>query len=245
MIKKNCKFCKTYFLALNERKSYCSKSCKQKTSYQKNKDIRLKRLRLKYDDIKLNNPLKYLESLSKNRKRHNTYYKNNPKYRLKQIVKTQEKRKKAPEHCANVRREYYLRVEKKRNSLPENRAKRQKKWSLRYYNDPTFRAREFIKSRLRRILKQNNVRKPLDFRKAFGINFLEFKKYIESKFKDGMSWSNYGTWHLDHIIPLSSFDLGKKTDYKKANHYTNFQPLWARENLKKSNKIINQGGVNV
>ena len=55
-----------------------------------------------------------------------------------------------------------------------------------------------------------------------------------------MTWSNHGEWHLDHVIPLSSFDLSNEKDFKKANHYTNFQPLWAEDNLKKSNKLISE-----
>jgi len=65
--------------------------------------------------------------------------------------------------------------------------------------------------------------------------------HLESKFQEGMSWENYGKngWHLDHIIPLSAFDLTDPEQLKIACHYTNIQPLWARDNLVKSNKIPN------
>ena len=55
-----------------------------------------------------------------------------------------------------------------------------------------------------------------------------------------MSWSNHGVWgwHIDHIIPLSSFNLRKKEEQKKAFNYKNLQPLWAEDNLSKGNKII-------
>lgn len=62
------------------------------------------------------------------------------------------------------------------------------------------------------------------------------KEHLELQFVDGMSWDNRSEWHIDHIIPLSS----AKTDEEiyKLCHYSNLQPLWAEDNLKKSNKIL-------
>lgn len=62
-----------------------------------------------------------------------------------------------------------------------------------------------------------------------------FIKHIESLFKDGMSLNNYGDWHLDHITPLSN--ANNIDDIIKYNHYSNFQPLWAKDNILKSNKV--------
>lgn len=72
-----------------------------------------------------------------------------------------------------------------------------------------------------------------------GCDREELKKYLESKFTEGMTWDNRGRygWHLDHIIPLSSFDLRKKSEILKGMHYTNIQPLWAKDNVRKSNKM--------
>jgi hypothetical protein len=53
-----------------------------------------------------------------------------------------------------------------------------------------------------------------------------------------MLWKNHGKWHIDHIIPLSNFDLTKPEEQRKAFHYTNLQPLWAMDNMKKHNKIL-------
>jgi hypothetical protein len=72
-----------------------------------------------------------------------------------------------------------------------------------------------------------------------GCSTAEFKSYIENQFKRGMSWDNYSLegWHLDHIMPLASFNLENPEEVKKAFHFTNYQPLWAQENLYKSDSI--------
>ena len=69
-----------------------------------------------------------------------------------------------------------------------------------------------------------------------GCSMEDLKAHLENQFSTGMSWDNYGEWHLDHIKPCCSFDL---TDIEQQNvcfHYTNLQPLWAMDNIKKSGK---------
>lgn len=68
-----------------------------------------------------------------------------------------------------------------------------------------------------------------------GCSVSDFKQYLESKFQLGMNWENYGTfgWHIDHIKPLSSFDLTNRLQFLEACHFTNLQPLWASENRQK------------
>lgn len=72
-----------------------------------------------------------------------------------------------------------------------------------------------------------------------GCSLSEFKSYIESIFQPGMTWENWGRygWHLDHIKPISKFDLTDPEQLKQAVHYTNLQPLWAEDNLRKHNKL--------
>jgi len=69
-----------------------------------------------------------------------------------------------------------------------------------------------------------------------GYSALELKEHMEKQFKDGMSWENWGEWHIDHIKPLSYFD--KNEDPKIVNSLSNLQPLWAFDNISKSGKII-------
>lgn len=111
-------------------------------------------------------------------------------------------------------------------------------------NTPTNKVRSQQAKRIKETLKRyfNYTSKIQSSMKYVGCTPGELVKYLESKFKDGMSWDNYGFygWHIDHIIPVSSFDLSKEEDLVKCFHYTNLQPLWADENLRKSNKIISQ-----
>lgn len=71
-----------------------------------------------------------------------------------------------------------------------------------------------------------------------GISLEGAKTHIENQFKNGMSWSNAGEWHIDHIIPCASFDLSDPEQQKKCFHYTNLQPLWGKDNQKKGKKVL-------
>lgn len=70
-----------------------------------------------------------------------------------------------------------------------------------------------------------------------GCSLEHLKAYLESKFQSGMNWDNYGQfgWHIDHIKPLANFNLTEEDQLKIACHYTNLQPLWWQDNLKKGN----------
>jgi hypothetical protein len=70
-----------------------------------------------------------------------------------------------------------------------------------------------------------------------GCSMTEFKNYILSKFQVGMTWDNWSNsgWHLDHIVPLSKFNLQDRQQFLIANNYTNLQPMWAKHNLSKGN----------
>ena len=75
-----------------------------------------------------------------------------------------------------------------------------------------------------------------------GYTYEQLKQHIESQFQEGMSWSNYGEWHIDHIIPVSvfNFDCPEHIDFKRCWALENLQPLWAKENLSKSAKVLKQ-----
>jgi hypothetical protein len=77
--------------------------------------------------------------------------------------------------------------------------------------------------------------------KDLGCTGDELRLYLEAQFIEGMTWDNYGIkvghWSIDHIIPLSSVDLTNRDEFLKVSHYTNLQPMWHVDNLKKSNKF--------
>ena len=106
----------------------------------------------------------------------------------------------------------------------------------RLQSDPIFKLRKNVRHRLSKILKTKVSAAAFGF---MGCSVEELKKYLESKFQSGMSWDNYGYygWHVDHIKSLSSFDLTDDKQLKQACHYTNLQPLWAKDNLRKNNKV--------
>jgi hypothetical protein len=106
-------------------------------------------------------------------------------------------------------------------------------------NDSTMRLLECQSTRVRHALKGNT--KHHRSVEMLGCNAKELKNYLASKFTDGMTWENYGRngWHVDHIRPCSSFDLSDPEQQKQCFHYTNLQPLWAKDNLHKGNKYNN------
>lgn len=114
----------------------------------------------------------------------------------------------------------------------------QKEYKLRRYKeDINFKIKVILRSRVRKFLK--NEWKSGSSIKMLGCSINELKIHLESKFQEGMNWSNWGKlgWHVDHIKPLAQFDLSDPIEMAKACHYTNLQPLWATDNCSKSDKV--------
>ncbi len=97
-----------------------------------------------------------------------------------------------------------------------------------------YKASRSIRKHTRRFIKFGRAK---NWTNIFGCSREEMIQHIQSQFTEGMTWDNYGLkgWHIDHKLPLSkSTDI---IDIFKRAHYTNLQPLWAIDNIKKSNKI--------
>lgn len=99
--------------------------------------------------------------------------------------------------------------------------------------------RKRLRTRLRSAIKRRQKIGSAILDLGCSIEYLQ--TYLESKFQPGMSWDNYGKWHIDHIIPLSKFDLQDIDQFSKAVHYTNLQPLWAVDNLIKGSQVPGEG----
>lgn len=108
----------------------------------------------------------------------------------------------------------------------------------RFAVDVLFKFRHGISSLIGKSIKASGFRKTSKTADILGCSIPFFKSYIEQRFQDGMTWEDRSEWHLDHIIPMAS--AKNKSDILKLNHYTNFRPLWAKENILKSNKLSMQ-----
>lgn len=133
----------------------------------------------------------------------------------------------------------YYRLNKNRilSNISNNREKFNKYRKNKVETDINFKLSIRLRQRINDALN-NNV-KVGSAVKDLGCTLGELRIYLESKFQPGMNWDNYGYygWHIDHIIPLSNFDLTDRSEFLKACHYTNLQPMWMEDNLVKHKKI--------
>jgi hypothetical protein len=103
-------------------------------------------------------------------------------------------------------------------------------------NDNLYGLINDVRYRIWFYLKKLNISKTNKTFEIVGCTPEFLKEHLEKQFTDGMTWENRNKWHIDHIVPLSSAKT--EDELYKLCHYTNLQPLWAEENMKKSNKII-------
>lgn len=150
-------------------------------------------------------------------------YKENPEYYKAQRDKRKE------EHKEYMKKYYKENKEKLRRKRNEYKAKRR-------MHDELFALSERIGHRIRSGFRNNGFIKKSYTEQILGCSCEFFKEYIESQFTEGMSWDNRSEWHLDHIVPISYANT--EEEVIRLNHYTNFQPLWAIDNMSKNNKII-------
>lgn len=158
-----------------------------------------------------------------------------------------------PERDGKTKKAFY---ERHRERILDETAEQRR----RYYHDNKSRCQETQRQYRKRrrldplfVLEQSLIRTIRDYvkydrksdfvEKTLGCSIAHARQYIESLFRDGMSWNNHGNqgWHLDHRIPRAAFDLTDPEQQKACFHYTNLIPLWSKDNLSKQDSIEIEG----
>jgi len=183
-------------------------------------------------------------------RRHKYYISNIKKWKTqyrqqdKDIIKTRSKKYRESHKTEIAVRDKEYRIKNsdkvkkgKREWQRINKSKINLRNKIRKQTDINYKLACNLRNRLNRAIKNNW--KNGSAVKDLGCSIEDFKKYIESKFQEGMTWDNYGlnTWHIDHITPLSWFNLEDRNQFLVACHYTNQQPLWARDNWEKPKQL--------
>lgn len=132
----------------------------------------------------------------------------------------------------------YLNNNKKwyRSTIDNRREYLKNHLNKKYKEDPEYKLKKLFRKRINDfVFKRTNSSSEL-----LGCDIKKAREHLEKQFKEGMTWENHGNdgWHIDHILPCASFDLTDPEQQKKCFHYTNLQPLWAKENMSKGAKIL-------
>lgn len=136
--------------------------------------------------------------------------------------------------------EFYRTPEGKRKQklyIQQGKPRANRRYNERYRSEPHFRIGVSLRKRMTLALKARGTRKSLRLAELIGCPISELATYLEKKFKPGMTWDNYGKWHIDHIRPCASFDLTDVLEQKRCFHFSNLQPLWASDNIRKSDRF--------
>jgi hypothetical protein len=161
----------------------------------------------------------------------------NRKYREANAEKIAERTRKY--RAANAEK-ILERDRKYREANPElvrsNARTRDKRRHAKWKSDPIYQMARRVRGRMHTALREKGFSKESKTAKTLGCSWKQFTKHIESQFTDGMSWDNKSEWHLDHVVPLSCATTIEGLE--KLSHYTNIRPLWAAENLRKSDNLV-------
>jgi hypothetical protein len=183
------------------------------------------------------NKLKYLANAEKIKARTNAY-KASHKEEIK--IKAKEYDASNTEAIAERKANYYIKnrdeiLTRQTEYVKNNRSKINDYQKNKKNTDINYRLRAILRTRISNFLKGIGGKRGSAV-KDLGCSIEEFRKHLESKFTEGMTWDNKGKWHIDHIKALNNFDLTDREEFLKACHYTNMQPLWAIDNIRKSDK---------
>jgi hypothetical protein len=175
-------------------------------------------------DYRIKNTEKRKETIRK-------YYEKNKETELLRFNKYREQHS---EKRKNTCIEYVKNNKDKVNEYSRNWKKQERT------KNPIYKLISNVRRRTKDFLNYKNNNKDLNIVDVLGCSPEYLKEHLEKQFSQGMSWDNYGFygWHIDHKIPLSSAKT--EEEVYQLCHYTNLQPLWAKDNLSKGGKIINE-----
>lgn len=160
------------------------------------------------------------------------------KNRDKILEKQKQYRINNPEAVRIVKKKWNDKNKKKKKQLSEDyKERRNYREKKRRKNDVNFKLSTGLRSRLNLAIKTDQ--KVGSAVSDLGCTIPELKQHLENQFKEGMNWDNWTTdgWHIDHILPLISFDLTDRKQFLIASNFKNLQPLWAVENLMKGSSL--------
>ena len=174
---------------------------------------------------------------------HLEYKRNNPnekEYYRRYYLKNQEKRKEYSRSYKKKNAKQVSEYNLEYNARPfvklSRRIKNMEYEKQRMKDDPVYKLRRTLSTKISQAISGKGYTKKAKVFDILGVSYRFVRNYLERQFQEGMSWDNYGEWHIDHIKPLSSAQT--EQEVIDLNHYTNLQPLWSRENIEKNNKII-------
>ncbi|MXO67778.1 hypothetical protein GRI72_02885 [Altererythrobacter marinus] len=162
-------------------------------------------------------------------------------------AKADSQKKKSPDVCRRGHVDQRLpngdcyECRKIRNRLvvhtPHYRARRNAYLKARRQSDPAYRLDQAIRCQMRRAMREVNAQQRT-WREVLGYTADDLREHIGRQFAPGMTWENYGEWHIDHIVPVSSFNFKSVEDpeFRACWALSNLRPLWAKDNLKKHAK---------
>jgi len=116
---------------------------------------------------------------------------------------------------------------------PKAHKNQQRRFAVRRKTDIGFKIKIQVSDRMRKALKGTKTKKASKTTDLLGCSIQQLKIYLSKQFLHGMTWENYGKWHIDHKRPCASFELSNPSEQKICFHFSNLQPLWAKDNLKK------------
>lgn len=233
--------------------SYVCKSCSElsKKTYRKNNKDKISKSAAFYHNMNKD---------TINQKKA-IYRKNNKeKFKIKSKEYRENNKEKIRERAlvySKVNKEKIKKYLKIYNAKQEVKDRRNTYYRKRREKDPKFALIRTMRDNTKRVFYTAGIKKSISTEELFGCTCEQLKKYIESQFTSGMTWENRGLkgWCLDHIKPISLFNLNDEEEIKKCCHYTNLQPLWATTeiamtygedisyigNIEKKNRLIKGG----